>query len=264
MDYNCEYGLSTAYQDRRPPTSPRAIKRPRLVESLVEGSQRALTIVVAPAGFGKTTLAATWAQSDQMPVAWLTLQPAERSPERFLFYLIQALQTIDPHIGQTTLALLRGELPDAALFALVNDLAEMEDDFILFLDDYHNADCAATAEIIHFLLENRPAVFHLAIITRVIPSLNLTRLRSLDQVVEITVADLRFTASETTAFFSTSMGLQLSASLLDHINQSIEGWAVGLQLAAQAVNSFREAARAARPMNNPLIYIMAQLYIQGG
>ena len=218
-----------------PPITPRVVGRPRLAEYLTDGTRRALTLVVAPAGFGKTTLAATWAQTCQIPIAWLSLQPAERSPERFLYYLIQALRTIDPHIGKTTLALQGGKSPDGALFALVNDLAEIEHDFVLFLDDYHNADCAETAEIIHFLLENRPAVFHLVIITRVTPLLNLTRMRALDQVVEITAAHLRFTPAETNLFFNISMGFQLPAERLDQINQSAEGWAVGMQLAALAL-----------------------------
>jgi LuxR family transcriptional regulator, maltose regulon positive regulatory protein len=234
-----------------PPITPRVVGRPRLAQYLTEGTQRALTLVVAPAGFGKTTLAATWAQSCQMPVAWLSLQPAERSPERFLYYLIQALRAIDPHIGKTTLALLGGKSPDGALYALVNDLAEIEHDFVLLLDDYHNADCAEIAEIIHFLLENRPAVFHLAIITRVIPSLNLTRLRALDQVVEITAAQLRFTAAETNQFFTTGMGLQLPAERLDQINQSTEGWAVGMQLAALALTR--------QPANWPAPVIQEQI-----
>jgi LuxR family transcriptional regulator, maltose regulon positive regulatory protein len=215
-----------------PPISPRVIKRPRLVQCLQDGIQRALTTLVAPAGFGKTTLATAWAQTCQMPVAWLSLQPADRSEARFLAYLIQALQTIDERLGQTTLALLRAGASDAALFALVNDLTKVEHDFALVLDDYHNADCEPITQMIQFLLENRPATFHLVIISRVEPALNLTRLRALDQVIEITEADLRFTSAEMGVFFDASMGLELTAEDLDHLERSTEGWAVGMQLAA--------------------------------
>ncbi|RPI30052.1 MAG: hypothetical protein EHM70_14835, partial [Chloroflexota bacterium] len=184
------------------------------------------------AGFGKTTLSATWAQCHQIPAAWLTLQPSDRPRERFLFYLIQALQSISPHIGQTTLALTRGGSPAGMLYALVNDLAEVESDFALVLDDYHSIDCPETAELLQFLLENRPATFHLLITTRVIPALNLARLRAQGEVTEITASDLRFTPSEIHTFLEASMSMQLSDEDLDHLDRSTEGWAVGLQLAA--------------------------------
>lgn len=215
-----------------PPTRPRQIERPHLLERITEGTNRALTLIVAPAGFGKTTLAAAWAQSRQLPVAWLSLQPADRPRERFLAYLIQALQTISPHLGQTTLALMQGGSPAGSLFVLVNDLAEIENDFALVLDDYHSVDCPETAEILQFVLENRPATFHLVITSRVMPSLNLTRLRALDQVTEINTDDLRFTESEVRAFLETSMGLHLPTDDLARLNRSTEGWAVGIQLTA--------------------------------
>lgn len=218
-----------------PPIRPRQIERLRLLERLADGTRRALTLIVAPAGFGKTTLAAAWAQTRQLPVAWLSLQPADRPGERFLSYLIQAVQTIVPHLGQTTLALLHGGSPDGALFALVNDLSEVETDFALILDDYHSADSPETGEILQFLLENRPATFHLVITSRAVPSFNLARLRALDQVTEIITADLRFTEAEVRAFLETSMDLRLPADDLARLNQSTEGWAVGLQLAALAL-----------------------------
>jgi LuxR family transcriptional regulator, maltose regulon positive regulatory protein len=218
-----------------PPSRSKQIERTRLLERVSDGMQRALTLIVAPAGFGKTTLAAAWAQSAQLPVAWLSLQPADHAPERFLSYLIQALQTIAPQIGQTTLALLHGGSPDGALFALVNDLAEVDGDFVLFLDDYHSVDNPEIAKLLQFLLEQHPVNFHLALITRVTPSLSLARLRALDQVTEISTADLRFTEAEVCAFLETSMDLRLSSETLTHLNQSTEGWAVGLQLAALAL-----------------------------
>jgi LuxR family transcriptional regulator, maltose regulon positive regulatory protein len=218
-----------------PPGRPKQIERAWLLERVSDGMRRALTLIVAPAGFGKTTLAAAWAQTAQIPVAWLSLQSADHAPERFLSYLIQALQTISPHLGQTTLALLHGGSYDGALFALVNDLAEVDGDFALFIDDYHSVDNPEIAKILQFLLEQRPASFHLALITRVAPSLSLTRLRALAQVTEISTADLRFTEDEVRAFLETSMDLCLPAEALAHLNQSTEGWVVGLQLAALAL-----------------------------
>jgi LuxR family maltose regulon positive regulatory protein len=218
-----------------PPIRPRQIERPRLLEQVNEGMRRALTLVIAPAGFGKTTLAAAWAGNAGLPVAWLSLQPADRPRERFLSYLVQALQTIHARLGQTSLALMQGGSPEGALFALVNDLAGLESDFVLVLDDYHSIDSPESGEILGFLLEHRPAAFHLILTTRSVPSLNLARLRALDQVTEISAADLRFTETEVRAFIETGMDLRLPAEALVSLNQSTEGWAVGLQLAALAL-----------------------------
>jgi LuxR family transcriptional regulator, maltose regulon positive regulatory protein len=218
-----------------PPVRPRLIERRRLLDLMNEGAQRALTIIVAPAGFGKTTLAAAWAKNQNNPTAWLSLQESDRSPGRFFTYLIHALQSIAPHIGQTSLALMQSRGAEGALLALVNDLAELETDCTLILDDYYNADCPDTSGAIQFILENRPALFHLIITTRVTPELSLARLRALDQVAEITAADLRFTPVEMCTFLESCMGLQIAADELACLDRLIEGWPVGLQLAGLAL-----------------------------
>jgi LuxR family transcriptional regulator, maltose regulon positive regulatory protein len=219
-----------------PPTSPRIINRSRLIEYMREGTKRALTIITAPAGFGKTTLAASWAQEGYVKTAWLTLQPQEQQRDLFLTHLIMALQEIVPQVGQTAMAMIGLRSFDGALFALVNDLAEVDFEFALVLDDYHSADCSETADVIQFLLENCPAAFHLIIVTRVFPSLNLSRLRALDQVIDITSDDLRFTPEEINTFFKANTGLKLPVKDLEKLNRSIEGWAVGIQLAAMAMS----------------------------
>lgn len=218
-----------------PPAPLRSVERPRLLERMKAGSQRALTVITAPAGFGKTTLAAAWARTRAMPVAWLSLQPADRPRERLLAYVVQALQAINPYLGQTSLALLQGGSPDGALYALLNDLAEIPGDFALILDDYHSVETPESNEILNFLLENRPTSFHLILTTRTAPGLNLARLRALDQLTEITAADLRFTAPEVGVFVETSLDLRLPAEATARLNESTEGWAVGLQLAALAL-----------------------------
>jgi LuxR family transcriptional regulator, maltose regulon positive regulatory protein len=215
-----------------PPIRPRPVRRARLLERLQEGMRRALTLVIAPAGFGKTTLVAAWASSAEIPVAWLSLQSADCAPQRFLTYLIQSLQSISPRLGQTTLALMKGGSRDAALFALLNDLAEVEADYALILDDYHSVDGPEIGEILQFLLNNRPDAFHLVLITRVAPTFSLSRLRALDQVIEIGAADLRFSQAEMAEFLENCMNLHLSAADIARLDRSTEGWAVGLQLAA--------------------------------
>jgi LuxR family maltose regulon positive regulatory protein len=204
-----------------------------------EGLQRALTLVIAPAGFGKTTLVADWARQAELPVAWLSLQPAERAPERFLAYLIQTLQSVSPGLGQTSLALMKGASNEAALLALLNDLAELEQDFALILDDYHSADSPEIAEIIRLLLESRPATLHLVLATRAAPSFSLARWRALDQLVEIEASELRFSEAELSDFLENSMGVHLPATSMDQLNQSMEGWAAGIQLAALAMQGMQ-------------------------
>lgn len=240
-----------------PPTRPRQVVRPRLLALMDEGAQRALTLIVAPAGFGKTTLAAAWAGKAPIPAAWLSLQATDRPRERLLSYLIQAIQIVAPASGGTSLALIHGGSTDGALYALVNDLADLQGELVVVLDDYHTVDSPETAAIIGFLLENRPAGFHLVIVTRQEPALNLARLRALDMVTEITIADLRFTHTEAQAFFETGMDLHLPSAELDRLEQSAEGWAVGLQLAGLALQ--RSSTDRAASAGQALIFdYMAQ------
>lgn len=218
-----------------PPTRPKQIERNRLFELLHTGSHRGLTLIIAPAGFGKTTLAAAWAQTREMPVAWLSLQAADALRERFFIYLIQALQTIDPLLGQTAQALLQSGSFDTALFALLNDLALLKENICLVLDDFHSIDKPENRAVIQFFLDNLPSAFHLVIISRVMPELNLIRLRAQDEVSEIDATNLRFTEEEVGNFLSTSMGMKLSQEVIHQLNRICEGWPVGLQLAAIAI-----------------------------
>ncbi|MFU8772731.1 MAG: hypothetical protein ACNA8H_09965, partial [Anaerolineales bacterium] len=218
-----------------PPTRPSLIERPRLLNLVDEGAQRALTLIVAPAGFGKTTLAAAWALNRQIPAAWLSLRPSERLRDRFLTYLITALQTIMPQVGETSLAMLRGNVADGSLAALVNDLADVSHEFALILDDYHNADSQEITDVLDFMLDNRPGSFHLVIASRITPSLKLARLRALDQVTEVNANDLRFNRAEVEAFLNKCMGMTLGGAQLTTLHQFTEGWPAGLQLAALAL-----------------------------
>ena len=221
-----------------PPARSKAIERSRLQEQLEAGVQRALTLVVAPAGFGKTTLVTAWAQTASIPVAWLSLDATDCAPERFLSYLILAIQQVEPQAGGTAQALLRGGqslLEEGALYSLINDFTDISHDFAIILDDYHVADSPEISRIVQFLLENRPANFHFFIASRTTPDLNLARLRALDQVTEITTADLRFNFEEVHAFLEQVMEIKLDPDELIRLDQSTEGWAAGLQLAAIAL-----------------------------
>lgn len=213
------------------------VERTRLIERVNEGMKRALTLIVAPAGFGKTTVIAEWARNTSLPVAWLSLERADRTPERFLSYVIYSLQQLFPQIGQTALAMLRGGQTvneEAILFSLVNDLSEIQNDFTLVLDDYHTVDGTDVNAILQSILEHCPPQLHIAATSRTMPGLSLIRQRALDQVVEINATDLRFNADEVHEFLK-QMGTSLTPEQVERLNQSTEGWAVGLQLAGLAL-----------------------------
>ncbi len=217
---------------------PRAqlVSRSHLVERLQQGVTGALTLVSAPAGFGKTTLLTQWRATTRGPVAWLSLDPEDNEPTRFLMYLIGALQTLDPHLGAPARALLSPPQyaePETVLALLANDLAHwQEEDFALVLDDYH----VITAEPIHraliFLLEHLPPQMHLIIATRADPPLPLARLRARGQLTELRAAELSFRADEADAFLEEVMGLHLSPRGVTTLQTRTEGWIAGLQLAA--------------------------------
>ena len=215
-----------------PPANPNRVERIRLMERIHEGMMRTLTLVVAPAGFGKTTIMAEWARSASMPVAWISFERTDHAPERFLSYLIHALQQISPQTGQTALALLysgQAVAEEAILFSLLNDLSEIPHDFAIILDDYHTVDGTEVNAIIQSLLEHHPTQMHIGLATRTLPGLSFARLRALDQMVELNATDLRFNGIEINVFLK-QMGIQLSLDQIERVNQSTEGWAVGLQL----------------------------------
>jgi len=220
-----------------PPSRPKGVRRKRLLERLEEGAQRGLTLVVAPAGFGKTTLVTEWTKAASIPAAWYSLDDSDRVPDRFLTYLIQSVQRHHSQVGQTALAIIqsRGTVgSEAILSSLVNDLSEISTEFAIVFDDYHSIENPEIDAMVQFLLEKRPNQLHLVIISRTMPDLRLGRLRALDQVMEITTDDLRFTSQEMQTFLEQVMSLHLSQDELAYLYQSTEGWAAGLQLAALA------------------------------
>jgi LuxR family transcriptional regulator, maltose regulon positive regulatory protein len=217
---------------------PRAqlVLRSHLIERLQRGAEHPLTLVSAPAGFGKTTLLAQWFAESSMPVAWVSLEPEDNDPTRFLSYLIAALQTLDAQIGTTALALLRTPQPpspEAVLAVLTNDLVSREaGDVALVLDDYHVITADPIQRGMTFLLEHLPPQLHLVLATRAEPPLPLARLRAQGQLTEVRTADLRFGTTEASTFLQVVMGLDLEASAIATLERRTEGWIVGLQLAA--------------------------------
>jgi LuxR family maltose regulon positive regulatory protein len=213
------------------------VPRSHLLKRLQEGVVGALTLLSAPAGFGKTTLLAQWLASTHMPVAWLSVDAEDNDPTRFLAYIIAALQTLDAQLGTTALALLwipQPPSPEAVLAVLTNDLVERGGgDVALVLDDYHTITAESIQRGMTFLLEHLPPHLHLILATRADPPLlPLARLRAQGQLTEVRAADLRFADAEASAFLQTAMGLDLSAEAIATLESRTEGWIAGLQLAA--------------------------------
>ena len=218
-----------------PSSSSNVIQRARLFETLDNGLEHKLILVSAPAGSGKTTAITSWLETKKLPVAWVALDENDSDSPRFMLYLISALQSINPNIGQGILSTLtspQSPSMDLILTQLVNDLAQIPDDFMLVLDDYHTIDSSEIDNAINFLLKNSSSQLHIIITTREDPNLPLARLRGRGQLTELRAADLRFTEEESTRFLNASMELTLSPEHILALEQRTEGWIVGLQLAA--------------------------------
>ncbi|MEP7356627.1 MAG: LuxR C-terminal-related transcriptional regulator [Anaerolineales bacterium] len=223
------------------------VPRARLIERLNEGLKRrpGLSLVSAPAGFGKTTLVTTWLTGGERGVAWLSLDEGDNDPARFLTYVVAAVQTIAANVGAEALGMLQSpQLPpsEAILTALLNDLARLPDDLVLVLDDYHVIEAPLVDQALGFLVEHLPPQLHLVITTREDPQLPLARLRARGQLTELRAADLRFTAAEAAEFLNTVMGLSISAADVAALEDRTEGWIAGLQLAALSMQGQQDVA----------------------
>ncbi len=235
-----------------PPPRPKIVLRSRLIERLNEGraSGRKLTLVSAPAGFGKTTLVSEWIAGckrlePKVRVAWLSLDAGDSDSTRFLTYLVAALQKTAANIGAGMLGALQALQPpsiESILTTLLNEIATLPDNFVFVLDDYHVIDAKAVDNALTFLLEHLPPQMHLVIATREDPHLPLARLRARGHMTELRAADLRFTPSEAAQFLNQVMGLALSAEDIAALETRTEGWIAGLQLAALSMQGPQDAA----------------------
>lgn len=242
-----------------PPLRSEIVSRPRLIETLNGGLHRKLTLISAPAGFGKTTLVAEWINhlegqanpANRMTswIAWLSLDEGDNEPACFLTYFIAALNQIvgiEAVFGKAVQSTLRSSPPlpvDAILTSLINEIAAFPDEMILVLDDYHVIEAQAVHDALHFLLDNMPPQMHLAIATREDPLLPLSRLRVMDQLTELRGADLRFTPDEAAEFLNRVMGLDLSKEDVAALESRTEGWIAGLQLAAISLQGQADTPR---------------------
>ncbi len=223
-----------------PPLRLDRIARPRLLALLDAGSHRPLTLVSAPAGFGKTTLLASWAAHTRLPIAWFSIDEGDNDPVRFVDYLIAALDSIlPPEVSEQFQAFTQMLQPSIqpTLVQLINQLAEEREPFVLILDDYQFIHSQDIHNALAFMLEKIPACMHLVIATRSDPPISLARLRARDQLVEIRMSDLRFSLEESAGFLKQVMSLSLSDEDMSALEARTEGWIAGLQMAALAIRT---------------------------
>ena len=245
-----------------PRLRPGLVARPQLVQMLAAAATAPLTLVSAPAGFGKTTLVAAWVQQQPLPAGWLSLDTGDNDPNRFLAYLIAALQSAEPGIGRELGAgLAAGQPPpiEAAAIMLVNDLAQLPHDILLVLDDFHVIDEPRIEQALATLVAHQPPQLHLLIASREDPPLPLARMRAQGQLVEMRAQELRFSPDEAAAFLNQSMGLTLSPQQAADLDARIEGWIAGLQLAGLSLQKSSNAGALIAGLSSNHHFILTYL-----
>ena len=240
-----------------PPPPRGLVPRSRLSERLDRGAASRLALVSAPAGFGKTTVLAAWLAarsaepsgpdpaSGRPVVAWVSLDPGDNQPATFWTYVVAALQTVAPGVGEQARVLLQAAPPASTgvvLTTLLNDLSSADVDVVLVLDDYHVIDSPEVHEGMAFLLDHAPPRLHVVVAGRADPALPLARLRARGELVEIRAADLRFTLEEAVAYLNGVMGLELAAADVVALEGRTEGWIAALQLAALSMQGRGDVA----------------------
>ena len=229
-----------------PPLRPDLIPRSRLIDRLNEGLSvgHCLTLVSAPAGFGKTTLVSEWAAACDRKLAWLTLDQDHNAPFTFMGYFVAALQIVDRQIGQGLVDALQSSQPpsiDSMIIGLVNEIADHSRPFILVMDDYHLIENSEIHRVMAFLLDHMPESMHLVLVTRVEPPLPIAKLRGRGMLTELHREDLRFTEQEVADLFNQVIGLGLTEREIESLRYRTEGWIAGLQMAAFALQGMISA-----------------------
>jgi LuxR family maltose regulon positive regulatory protein len=234
-----------------PSPAPTLVARPHLTRWIDEGAQKKLTLLCAPAGFGKTSLLAEWcawrASQSKHPaaLAWVSLDASENDPGQFWRYVLVALHRLAPQIGEEALLLLQSPEPpsmELILTSLINSLAAGTEEVVLVLDDYHVIEAPPIHQALTFLLDHLPSQVHLILASRSDPPLPLSRLRSRGQLCELRSDELRFRLAEAEVFLHKATGRSLPAEAVAVLSQRTEGWIAGLQLAALSLKGRSEIA----------------------
>lgn len=226
-----EYILATKLN--LPPARRNILPRAHLEAELAKGLERALTLVSAPAGYGKTTLVGNWLRTLAQPCAWLSLDEGDNDPVRFFTYLAAAFQKVDEGLGRGISEMLQGMPPppaEALLSSLAGEITGFPQSLILALDDFHSVTAAPIQEAVAFLLEHRPSNFHLLLVSRTDPAFPLSRLRGQGELIELRSAELCFSGGEIERLFNEMSGLKLTPGQIDDLAARTEGWIAALQL----------------------------------
>jgi LuxR family transcriptional regulator, maltose regulon positive regulatory protein len=211
------------------------VSRPRLTEQIHHGVKGSLTLLSAPAGYGKTQLMLEWAQQTHLPVAWLTLDSEDNDLSRFFRYLIGALQTLEAGLEEEALDFNQtstGGGLEVGLTLLINELTAFSEDIALVFDDFQALENPLALQGVGFLLKYLPPNLHLVIASRSEPKLDLAFLRAKGRVVEVGADELRFTGEEVERYFQQAVGLQLPPETIQTLEERTDGWITALQLAA--------------------------------
>jgi LuxR family maltose regulon positive regulatory protein len=222
------------------------VARPVLLELLRASTERPLTVLTAPPGFGKTTLLAAWAAQAAERVAWLSLDHDDNDPVRFFAYVIGAMRTVEPQLGahaSAALASAGARLVDAVLPLLLNDLTAREGRVVLILDDYHLIDTPEIDEALAYLIDHIPSSLRVVLATREDPALPVARLRARGQLGELRANQLRFSADETAVFLNDALGLALAEQDVERLQTRTEGWPAALYLAALSLRDRPDPTR---------------------
>ena len=246
----------------KPTNRPEAVRRPQLTARLDEGCRRKLTLVCAPAGFGKTTLVSFWLAGSAQPAAWLSLDAQDNDPLRFLAYLIASMKTVTVDTGEGLPGMLASPQPPSheyIMTELLNRISSAPGHFTLVLDDLHEITAKPVHEMLRFMLEHLPAQMHLVIVTREDPPLPLAKLRVSGQLTELRAADLRFSQAETDDFLKRVMGIRLTDQETYDLGQRTEGWIAGIQLAAVSMQGQEDKAGFIRAFTGSHRFILDYL-----
>ncbi len=209
-----------------PPVRSSHVRRVELLQKLDKLREYKLALVVASAGYGKTALVSEWIAQTSMRVIWFSIDAGDNDPVRFWDYVIAAIQTVYPSIGEKTLTLLHEPQPlpvETILSTLINELSALPDLLSVVLDDYHVIDSASIHEGLAFLVEHMPSQIRLIMTTRTDPPLPLARMRVRSQLLELRSADLRFSPPQIAAFFTDVMGLTLTTQEITALDTRVEG-----------------------------------------
>jgi LuxR family maltose regulon positive regulatory protein len=245
-----------------PKSRPQVVLRDQLISRLDDGLVQKLTLISAPAGFGKTTLASEWARHIDRCVSWLSLEESDNDVIRFLSYFIAALQCVRENIGQDELKRLRSPHPppiEEILISIINQILTLSEDVVFFLDDYHLISTRSIHEAVTYFLDHMPENLHLVIVSRADPPLPLARLRGMGDVAELRQVDLRFTLDEATDFLQDVMGLGIQAEDVRALNSRTEGWVAGLQMAAVSLQGQENISNSVRIFTGSNRYILDYL-----